>query len=150
MAQSRLSIRFVGDVDPALKQHVAAFARWLRQWYWLETPLVIKFVHVDCFLGDHGDNGLLRWSRTEDAGEPVIGELAVATISRIVDREEASAAYYMVLTDIGRILKYYFQTMRESPIRNDYAETWANKLVEAYVHGTMPPAPYRGAQLEDA
>jgi hypothetical protein len=150
VTRSGLRLRFVGDVDERLKQSVMAFARWLRQWYLFSAALEIKLVHVDCFVDEDGGSSVVRWWHARGPGQPGTAELAVASIGEMLDTEDASAVHAMVFVAIGRLVKNYFQALHEAPIREDYAEIWATKLLNAYASGATPPQPYRGSLLEDA
>ena len=45
-------------------------------------------------------------------------------------------------------LKYYYQAIRDAPYREDYATRWGDRLLDAYVNGTPPPPPWKGAWSE--
>jgi len=149
MARSRLRLHFVGGVDPRLKREVIAFGRWLREWYTFAVPFDIRLVNQDELIDFDDQPCALRWWQSDLGSEPVTGELAVGTFPSQMQQLGPTWAYPTVIAAIGRLVKYYFQAVQNSPLREDYAEAWGDKLLDAYVDDLTPPPPYPGAKLRD-
>jgi hypothetical protein len=137
-------VQFVGDVDERLRREVERFARWLRRWYTFPRQLDIRLVHAAVVIDVDGEEVWLRWWQDYDCCEAVHAEVAVGSFARNLEEYGANTAYPTVLAVLGRIVKHYFQCLRCSPVRADYAERWADRVLDAYYDRTLPPAPWPG------
>ena len=142
----QLRFRFVGDVDERLKNELRPFARWLRGWYRFPVPLEIRLINQLELVDDDGTPCHLRWWQSSRGQEPVTGEIAVGRFPHNLKHDGPMVAYPTVVAAIGRLLKYYFQAIREAPRRTDFAERWGDRLLEAYTEGTRPPPAWKGAE----
>lgn len=136
---SSLRIRFIGDVDERLRLEVMFFARWVRTWYSFPHPFVIRLVHQPFVTDIDGVKCAQHWWQTSRGRKGVVAEIAVASFSEIFKREGNTVAFPTVIWAVGRVIKYYLQTTSDSPIRVDLAEKWGDKLLEAYIEGSVPP-----------
>jgi hypothetical protein len=49
-------------------------------------------------------------------------------------------AYATVIAAIGRVLKYYDDAITDRAPREKFVDRWGDKLMNAYLGGTAPPA----------
>jgi hypothetical protein len=139
-----LNIRFVGKVDPRLRSEIVACGRWIRRWYSFPVGLEVRFIHRTVLIDTDGAECYLRW--WQNASErPVNAEIAVGLFRKNLRREGPEVAYPTVVAALGRALKYYFQAIRDKAPRSDHAERWGDRLLDAYIAGSIPPQPWRGA-----
>ncbi|MDP2400660.1 MAG: hypothetical protein Q8M66_01645 [Actinomycetota bacterium] len=145
---SELRIRFIGPVDERLRPEVCAFARWIREWYTFTNPLEIRLCG-DMTVSDwDGEPCSLVWRQSDRGREKVTAELAVGTFAQNLEVDGDDVAYPTVLYAIGRIIKYYFQSIHGAQMREDYADRWSEKLFAAYCDDTTPPPPRSGIRLQ--
>jgi hypothetical protein len=144
---SLLRMRFVGGADPRLRPEAMYWARWIRAWYTFSLPLEIRLVNVPAIVDYDGVECAMRWWQSTRGREPFIAELAVGAFASTLETEGPTTAYPTVFAAIGRILKYYFQAESNSWYREDYAERWGDKLLDAYMHDSTPPPPRSGMKL---
>ena len=137
--QSHLRIRFLGEVDQRLRPEVLALTRWLREWYDFPVPCEIRLRDVSKIIDRDKTPCSLRFWRSTGRREPFKGELAVGSFTKTLKREGPTVAYPTVIAAIGRLVKYYFQSITNAPLREDYATAWGDKLLDAYVAGSYPP-----------
>jgi len=115
------------------------FARWVRAWYSFPNPFVIRLVHQPFVTDIDGVMCALHWWQTSRGHQGVVAEIAVESFSVNYEREGNTVAFPTVMFAIGRVIKYYLQTTSDSPIRNDLAKKWGDKLLDAYIEGGVPP-----------
>jgi hypothetical protein len=70
----------------------------------------------------------------------VVAEIAVHSFARNLDAEGPKVAYPTVIAAMGRVLKYYDDAITDRKPREEFVERWGDKLLDAYVVGTVPPA----------
>jgi len=143
-----LRLRFIGGVDPHLKSEVVELGKWLRTEYPFPVALEIRLVNRLVLIDSDGTECALRWWQSSRGSEPVTGEIAVGSFSRNLRDDGASVAYPTVVAAVGRLLKYYYQIIRDAPQREDYADRWGDRLLDAYVDGSQPPPAWKGAWSE--
>ena len=139
-------VHYIGDVDERLKPEVNGFTRWLRQWYDFSVPLDLRLIASESITDDDGEQVAMRFWQDDD-DTPVTAELAVGTFARNFELDGPSVAYPTVLAAVARIVKYYFQAVTGAPFREDYAESWGDKVLDAYVSEHTPLRPHPGAKL---
>lgn len=133
-----LLLRFIDGVDPRLRYEMQPYVRWLRRWYDFPVTLHMRLIHRDVLVDDDGSRYHLRWWQ-HDRHRPVTVEIAVGKFARNLAREGPTVAYPTVAAAIARGLKYYRQATRDAPIREDYADRFADKVIDAYVADRKPP-----------
>lgn len=109
----------------------------------------MRLVDVPSIVDFDGESCQLRWWQSSLGHEPVIAEIAVGDFAQTLLESGEDVAYPTAIAAMGRALKYYFQAVKDSPLREDYAEAWGDKLLDAYVTGSTPPKPWPGAVLGD-
>lgn len=143
-ASSELRLRFVGDIDARIQSESRAFAKWIRQRYTFPNPLEIRLLSQDVIIGDDGEECTSQWWQSERGREGVVVELAIGSLVRDEAGGDVSVAFPALLWSVGVALKCYYQLISNAPYRMDYAESWSDKLVDAYVHDSTPPPPRSG------
>lgn len=141
----KFRLRFIGDVDYRLKPEIVAFGKWLRKSYAFPLGLEIRLVHAKALTDFDGTSCALRWWQSSLGHESFTGEIAVGSFAANLRDCGSGTAFSTVVAAVGRVLKYYFQVVRDAPSREDYATTWGDRLLDAYVEETAPPPPWRGA-----
>lgn len=139
-----LKLRFLRGVDPLLKKEMVVFGKWLRGWYSFPLGLEIRLVHQAVLVDSDGVESHLRWWQTA-SGRPVLAEIAVGSFAKNLAEEGPEVAFPTVVAAIARVVKYYYQVVRDAPVRDDLAERWGDKVLEAYVKKSQPPPPWSGA-----
>ena len=119
--------------------------KWLRGWYPFPNRLEIRLVHQMRLVDFDGTKCALRWWQSSNRTEPVTAEIAVGTFAKNFESDGEGVAFCTVVAAVGRALKYYYQAVRDSPKREDYAERWGDRLLDAYCDGSSPPPPWKGA-----
>ncbi len=142
----KLRLRFVDDVDSRLKPEMRELGCWLRAWYDFPNPLEIRFVGRPVLVDHDGTRCALRWWQSQRGRETVTAEIAVGSFARNLREGGPEVAYPTVVAAVGRVVKYYYQAIRNAPQRKDFADRWGDKMIDAYVNGTRPPAPWTGAR----
>jgi hypothetical protein len=137
--RSPFRLRFFGRVDRRLRPEVLALTRWLRRWYSYPSGLELRLVHEPKLVDTDGTNCILRWWQN-DTGTPFVAEIAVHSFAGNLRAEGPGMAYPTVIAAIGRVLKYYDDAITDRRIRDKLVERWGDKLMDAYVDGTVPPA----------
>lgn len=74
----------------------------------------------------------------------MIAEIAVHSFAGNLRAKGPSMAYPTVIAGIGRVLKYYDHAITDRPPREEFVERWGDKLLDAYIGGTVPPAASKG------
>lgn len=143
----RLRLRFIGKVDRRLRSEVLELFKWLRSSYRFPNALEIRIVHQRVLIDFDGTECALRWWQSSRGGGPVTGEIAVGSFPQNMKDDGPQVAFPTVIAAVGRVLKYYYQAIHDSPQRGDYAEFWGDKMLKAYTGGTRPPEPWKGAWL---
>lgn len=141
----KLSLRFVGKVDARLKREILQLFKWLRRWYTFPNALEIRLVHQQRLIAFDGTTCALEWWQSSRGQESVTGKIAVGTFAKNFREGGPGVAYSTVIAAVGRVLKYYYQAIRDSPQREDYADLWGDKILDAYFGGAYPPPPWPGA-----
>ena len=139
-----LSFKYVGDINPLLKKELIYFGKWLREHYEFPNPLEIKLLQQLVLIDFDGTECALRWWQNSGGSESINGEVAVSSFDENLNNEGETVAFPTVIAAIARILKYYYQSIYNSPIREDYAELWGDKVMNAYIDCTTPPSPRKG------
>lgn len=139
LKRSPFRLRFIGRVDRRLRPEVMAVARWLRRWYSYPSVLELRLVHEKRLVDTDGTRCALRW-RQNGTGTPVVAEIAVHSFARNLHSQGENVAYPTVIAAIGRALKYYDHAISDRAPRGKLVERWGDKLLDAYVDGTVPPA----------
>jgi hypothetical protein len=70
----------------------------------------------------------------------VVAEIAVHAFARSLHAEGENVAFPTVIAAMGRVLKYYDHAIIDRAPREKAVERWGDKLLDAYVDGTVPPA----------
>jgi len=146
MASSEFRLRFVGDIDARVRSESRAFARWIRQRYTFPNPLELRLLGQDVIIDDNGDDATSQWWQCERGREGVVIELAIGSLAGEAG-PDGPVNSPELLSSLGVALKCYYQLISNAPYRMDYAESWSDKLLDAYVHGTTPPPPRSGLNL---
>lgn len=146
MASSEFRLRFVGGIDARVRSESRAFARWIRQRYTFPNPLELRLLGQDVIIDDNGDEATSQWWQSERGREGVVIELAIGSLVG-EDGPDGPVNSPALLLSMGVALKCYYQVISNAPYRMDYAESWSDKLLDAYVHGTTPPPPRSGLNL---
>ncbi len=141
----KLTLRFVGKVDARLKREILELGKWLRGWYPFPNALEIRLVHQKLLIDFDGTKCALRWWQSSRGQESVTGEIAVGSFPRNIRDHGPDVAFPTVVAAVGRVLKYYYQAIRDAPQREDYADLWGDRMLDAYVKGGSPPPPWTGA-----
>ena len=141
----RLRIRFIDGVDTRLKSEIVELGKWLRTHYAFPNALEIRLVNQMTLIDFDGAECALRWWQSARGREPVTGEIAVGSFPGNLRDDGPSVAFGTVVAAVGRVLKYYYQAIRNAPYREDYADRWGDRLLDAYVNDTPPPPPWKGA-----
>ena len=139
-----LRVRYLESVDPRLKSQMGPYTRWLRRWYSFPVPLEIRLIGRSPLIDDGGAECYLRWWQ-RGTERPVFVEIAVGHFEQNLAREGPDVAYPTVAAAIARGVKYYIQAIRDAPQREDYAERWGDRVMEAYADELTPPEPWKGA-----
>jgi hypothetical protein len=137
--RSPFRLRFIGRVDRRLRPEVLALARWLRRWYSYPSGLELRLVHEPKLVDTDGTRCVLRWWQN-GTGRPVVAEIAVHSFAQHFHDEGPEVAYPTVIAAMGRVLKYYDHAITDRAPREEFVERWGDKLLDAYVGGTVPPA----------
>ncbi|MFT6362517.1 MAG: hypothetical protein ACJAZ8_000923 [Planctomycetota bacterium] len=137
-------LRFLEDVDPRLKSEMVAFGRWIRRWYDFPVHLEMRLISTSRLTDFDGSECSLRFWQNGSEG-PVTVEIAVGRFAKNLEVGGPDVAYPTIAAAIGRGLKYYFISCRDAPIREDFAKRWGDRLLDAYVDESTPPAPWTGA-----
>ena len=140
-----LRLRFVDGVDPRLKPEIVYLGKWLRRCYSFHSTLEIRLVNARTLTDFDGTKCTLRYWQSSRGAEPVIAEIAAGSFPQNLRTCGPGVAYPTVAAAVGRSVKYYFQIVRGSPLREDYATLWGDKLLDAYIDGSVPPPPWKGA-----
>lgn len=143
-----LALRFLDDVDARLKPEVVAFGRWLRESYPFPHPLEIRLVNRATLVDDDGVACALRWWQRSADREAVTAEIAVASFAENLRTDGPTVAFPTVIAALGRVVKYYYQSIRGEPSDEDEATEWGDRVLAAYVDETSRPEPWRGAGTE--
>jgi len=143
-----LSFKYIGDVNPDLKKEISYFEKWLRKYYEFPNPLEIRLIYKQVLIDFDGTECALRFWQNSSGAESVIGEIAVKSFDKNLRDEGEDVAYPTVIAAISRILKYYYQMIHNSPIREDYATSWGDKVMNAYIDNEIPP-PSRKSKREN-
>lgn len=136
-----LSFRYKGKVDLRLKREMHYFGKWLREHYEFPNPLEIRLVHQDFLIDFDGTKCALRWWQNSGGAESVKGEIAIKSFDRNLRNEGPQVAFPTVIAAVGRVIKYYNQAINDSPIREDRATSWGDKIMDAYIDNKVPPKP---------
>ena len=67
--------------------------------------------------------------------ESVTGEIAAASFPENLEDGGPETAFPTVIAAVGRLLEYYYQAVRGAPIREDPAERWGDRMLDAYTGG---------------
>lgn len=139
LKRSPFRLRFIGRVDRRLRPEVLALTRWLRRWYSYPRGLELRLVHEPRLVDIDGTSCVLRWWQN-DTGKPVVAEIAVHSFAGNLRAKGPNMAYPTVIAAIGRVLKYYDHAITDRAPREKFVERWGDKLLDAYIGGTVPPA----------
>jgi hypothetical protein len=143
LKRSPFRLRFIGRVDRRLRPEILALTRWLRRWYSYPNGLELRLVHEPRLVDTDGTSCVLRWWQN-DTGTPVVAEIAVHSFAGNLRARGANMAYPTVIAAIGRVLNYYDHAITDRAPREKFVERWGDKLLDAYVGGTVPPAASKG------
>lgn len=141
-----LKIRFVGGADSRLKREIVVFGRWVRKRYSFPVACEVRLINRAVLIDTDGAKCHLRWWQN-DRKRPFTAEIAVGRFATNLEKEGSGVAYPTVVAAMGRALKYYYQTIRGEVAREDYADRWGDRLLDAYVDGGRPPQPWRGHEV---
>jgi hypothetical protein len=139
LKRSPFRLRFIGRVDRRLRPEVLALTRWLRRWYSYPSGLELRLVHEPKLVDTDGTSCVLRWWQN-GTGTPVVAEIAVHSFAGNLRAKGPTMAYPTVIAAIGRVLKYYDHAITDRAPREEFVERWGDRLMDAYVDGTVPPA----------
>jgi hypothetical protein len=138
LKRSPFRLRFIGRVDRRLRPEVLALTRWLRRWYSYPSGLELRLVHQSKLVDTDGTKCALRWWQN-GTGTPVVAEIAVHSFAGNLRAKGPGMAYPTVIAAIGRVLKYYDHAITDRALRQKFVERCGDKLMDAYVDGTVPP-----------
>lgn len=137
-----LRVRFVGGADLRLKSELLLLGRWIRRHYVFPVDFELRLINHDVLRDFDGARCYLRWWQLT-SNDKVIAEIAVGKFWRTLERKGPEFAFPTVIAAVGRATKYYFQIIRSAPRREDQAERWGDRFLQAYIDGSTPPAPWR-------
>jgi hypothetical protein len=137
--RSPFRLKFIGRVDRRLRPEVLALTKWLRRWYSYPSGLELRLVHKRKLVDTDGTRCILRWWQN-DPGTPVVAEIAVHSFAGNLRARGPGMAYATVIAGIGRVLKYYDDAITNRAPREKFVDRWGDKLMNAYLSGTAPPA----------
>lgn len=140
--RSNFRLRFIGRVDRRLRPEILALTRWLRRWYLFPSPLELRLVHEARLIDTDGTPCSLRWWQN-DAGAPVVVEIAVQTFARNHGTGGPELAFPTVIAAVARALSYYDRAITDRPTREELVERWGDRLLEAYLGSAAPPVASR-------
>jgi len=144
----RFRLRFDDGVDARLKPEIVALGKWIRQRYQFPNPLEIRLISKKVLTEPDGSKCALRWWQSSRGLEAVTGEIAVGSFSAKMRDDGPTVAFPTVVAAVGRVMKYYYQAIRNAPQREDHATRWGDRLLDAYVDGTALPPPGKRTRAE--
>ena len=133
-----LSLRYINDVHPYLKSEMIYFGKWLRRYYEFETPLEIRLINKDMLIDFDGTKCALRWWQN---AKSVKAEIAVKSFRKNLRDEGENVAFPTVVAAIGRAIYYYNKAISNSKHTEKSAETWGDKVMDAFIDRKRPPFP---------
>jgi hypothetical protein len=105
---------------------------WLRTQYSFPNPLEIRLIDKQRIVDADGTKCAMRWWQSDRQGNPIVGEIAVGSFRTNLRREGPTVAYPTVVAAIGRVVKRYFQIVRNLSIRETSVAAWGDKLLAKY------------------
>ena len=136
-----LSFSYIGNVHPYLRSEMSCFAKWLKKHYEFPISLDIRLMHQDVLIDSDKPGCTLRWRHNSGDFESVEGEIAVKSFNQNLENEGEHVAFPTVVVAINSLVGHYFQTINDSPSREDDLINWSNKVLDALIANTNPPSP---------